>query len=279
MIFELPEVETIVRNVDRNLKNQVVQEVDVRIQGRKALALVKWALALKGKKLMQARRRGAHIILDFSDGQSLLANLETDKQLACVPSNSVLSEQTQVVLKFQNIQRELRFNDVSKFSFLKLLDSRSIESVAPIKNLGHEPLQISVKDFQDTLAKWPQRQVKNLLMDQSVIVGIGAMYADEVLFRAKIHPSEKVKDIPFPRMDKLHHAIYHVLELAITHGQTPLTDGADERVKPERFQSTLQVYGREGQVCVRCKKASIQKIKISQKISYVCPYCQPLREK
>ena len=278
MMVELPEVETVVRQLDHALKNQVVSDIDFRMPNKQT-HLNKMSAALKGKKLIQVRRKGTNVILDFSENQSLLAHLDVDGQLQCVSHSANMNADTSVIFKFKDSDKELRLGDVQRFSFLKLLETKSIESAEPIKGMGKEPLQISVKDFRDTLNLNPNRNIRALLMDQSLIVGIGNVYADEVLFRAKIHPSEKVKNIPFPRLDKLHHAIYHILELAILHGGTHVQDFVRTADQPETdgFDKLLQVYQRDGQECLRCKREKIQKVKVSSKVAYVCSYCQPLR--
>ena len=277
-MLELPEVETVVRQLDKNLKNQIVSDVDILTPALKLSKLKNLNTDLKGKTLVQARRRGSNIILDFSDGFSLLAHMDLNNQVQCVAQTVRISDKTNVVFKFKGSTQQLRLRDVQHISFLKLLDTKSIESAEPIKSLGKEPLQISVKDFRDTMNLSPNRQIRGLLMDQSIIVGIGNIYADEVLFRAKIHPSEKVKNIPFARMDKLHHAIYHILELAILHGGTRVEDFENEAATDNSMQKFLQVYGHEGKTCVRCKKTPISKIKVSGSVSYICTYCQPARD-
>ncbi|MBI2042518.1 MAG: DNA-formamidopyrimidine glycosylase [Candidatus Nealsonbacteria bacterium] len=242
---ELPEVETI----RRQLAGKII--------GKK----------LEGKKITGVRRRAKVLMIDFSDGSSLIFHFKLTGQLIF---NGEPSKHTRHIFKFGDGSR-LIFNDARKFGWWKeLKNTQDLEM-----SFGPEALEISGKEFQSRLQKRPNAKIKPLLMDQKFIAGIGNIYSDEILFAAKVHPLRRVKTLNDKEIKLIHQNIKKILTRAIQRRGTTEQSYRDAYGRAGEYAKHLEVYRREGEKCYRCG-GKIKRLKIRGRSAHYCPNCQSL---
>ncbi len=270
---EMPEVETIVQSLRRQIVGEVI--CDVRVRWHRSIdrpGVKEFVEQLGGQGIHDVRRRGKFVIMDLSQ-RSLLIHLRmTGQLLLCDAPNEALEEEhVHVILPFAS-GRVLYFRDVRKFGRFYLVD-KADEIVG---DLGPEPL---AEDFTaSALAKLfegRRARIKSLLLDQHVLAGLGNIYTDESLWKARIHPCRPVDDLDFEEMKRLHSSIRQVLRSAVENRGTTLRSYRDPNNRRGRNQERLTVYGREGEACPRCGRA-IERDVVAGRGTYYCPACQQL---
>jgi formamidopyrimidine-DNA glycosylase len=269
---ELPEVETVVRELRHALVGAEIVGVDISWQ--RSIAMPGPADFIRGvsrRRIDGVDRRGKWITIQLHGGQTLAIHLRmTGRLLMC--ENPSADRRHLRVRFLLNDGRSLCFDDMRKFGRLALVDS--VGDVAGA--LGPEPLDESFTPaaFRVRLAGRRGR-IKPLLLDQRFLAGLGNIYADEALWRARIHPLRTADEIGTSESYRLWAAIRTVLEHAIESGGTTLSDGGfvDSAGEPGEFAQRLAVYGRAGASCVRCG-ATIERIVVAQRGTHICPTCQ-----
>ncbi len=287
---ELPEVETIRRVLARKLVGRRILAVDLRVPklaaSRLSLSLRERAAALKrglrGRRITGLRRRAKYLLVDLDRGR-LLIHLGMTGQLfaakkgrrPCCDLPMLPDKHTHLVLDLSGDHR-LYLRDIRKFGRLRLLASPA-EETQSLGVLGPEPLSPAFTPA--TLARGLRGRrapVKALLLDQKLVAGLGNIYADEVLFRARIAPQAPGGALTRPRLARLHAAIQEVLREAIRYRGTTMSDYYDPESRRGGFQDRLRVYGREGEPCPRCG-TPIAKGVVAQRGTHWCPKCQFLK--
>lgn len=234
---ELPEVETIVRSLAPSL-------IGRRLDGRLVTAV---------------RRYGKYILIDTAAGDTLTVHLGmTGRLLLDAPRGP----HTRTVFDLDEGAGTLLYDDIRKFG-------RAVWNSSP-PVLGPDPLSITEAEFLDLLRHHRSR-IKSLLLDQSFLRGLGNIYTDEALFRAAIHP--RARNLSAPRARRLHQAIVEVLQLAIEHRGSSISDYVDSEGRKGTFQLLHRVYGKEGQPCLNCA-TPIRRTVVAQRGTHYCPKCQ-----
>jgi len=264
---ELPEVETVVRQLRKVLLGKTI--IKVEIEDKKVVDSN--ILKILPARIIDITRRGKSIIFTLGHDHYLLAHLRMTGHFHYIPSNKkdIQHEKYLSGSFFLNDHSFFTFNEIRRFGSIKLLTI--VELTTFSFALGREPLDSSFSsvEFSSLLQRFPQSIIKTKLLDQSFIAGIGNIYAQEALYRAGIHPEKRIKAISAPKQDKLYHSIRNVLQQAIEHNGTTIQnfshiDGIGE------FQDFLSVYQKE-----RCpKNHSIRKINQGGRGTYYCPRCQ-----
>ena len=273
---ELPEVETIVRGLRDKLRGLEFAKVEVyldkSIQGSKKSFIV----SLRGRKIVRAERQGKNIILHLSGGVALRVHLRMTGRLRFVPAQTPLEKHTHVVFSFQDHPGQLRFVDQRQFGRLGVEKKRVGDKLSSLADLGPEPLEISAKEFIRR-ARSKHRAIKPLLLDQRFLAGVGNIYADEALHRARIHPRRPADSLEEKALRGLYRALRRILQEAIQAGGTSVRSYVDASGSTGGFQHSLRVYGREGEACRICD-APIVRERVGGRGSFFCIRCQPLRE-
>jgi formamidopyrimidine-DNA glycosylase len=268
---ELPEIETLRRELHPELIGRRITDVSVRwARSVDRPGRVEFRRRLVGRRINEVQRRGKYLVVDLDDGQSLLVHLKMSGQLFLRPMKAQADPYTRVVLTLDD-GRELRFCDARKFGRLYLVNDAAEVTGA----LGPEPLDetFTVDVLAERLA---QRRVrlKPLLLDQTFLAGLGNIYANEVLHRARLHPLRRTDSLSRAEVRRLHWAIRDVLRRAIADAGASIdvwyrrTDGS-----PGNAQERFRVYGRAGEPCPRCG-TPIQRIMVSGRGTHICPQCQ-----
>jgi formamidopyrimidine-DNA glycosylase len=268
---ELPEVETIVRGLRKTVLGKRIKSL--RIFPSRVLhsspAFLKRNLIQQ--RIQEIRRRGKNIIIKLTSGDLLMIHLGMTGNLFYLAKKAPFKKHDQVDIEFSD-GTHLRYSDIRKFGKFKLIKSSQAVKKEVLKKLGPEPLEIYRDDFVQ-LFRGKKGRIKSVLLNQSIIAGIGNIYADEALFEAKIHPLQKVSDISRNRLIKLYQAIQKILKKAIKAGGSSVDNYRDVEGGIGFFQLYHKVYGREGEPCKRCG-TKIKRIIISQRSAHFCPKCQ-----
>jgi len=271
---ELPEVETVARGLRATLPGRCILAVRL---GKTDFLDDPAAITrgLPGRTIEGVERRGKFLILWLSRGNGaprpgLLVHLGMTGQLMVLPAAQPAARHTHVVIHLDD-GRELRYADMRRFGQMALLDEAAIEE--RLGGLGAEPLELDERAFCVRIASRRAR-IKALLLDQHVLRGIGNMYADESLWRARIHPTRLARTLRRKELSRLYCAIRRVLERAIELRGSSVSDYLDAEGRTGEFQRLHRVYGREGKRCFRCK-AKVRRMTVAGRSSYFCPCCQP----
>ncbi|MBF0595469.1 MAG: bifunctional DNA-formamidopyrimidine glycosylase/DNA-(apurinic or apyrimidinic site) lyase [Candidatus Omnitrophica bacterium] len=269
---ELPEVETVCRDLDRMVKGLTICDVkinDPRVIRQDRAAFLK---AVGGKKIIAVRRRGKALILDL-DGSLLIVQLMMTGQLVVFPleKKPVLARDARVVFGLSK-NTTLVYNDQRLFGRLEVV--RALEDHAHVRTLGPEPLgkDFSVERFFLALhaRKTP---IKPFLLDHRLVAGIGNIYASEILFKAGIRPDRRACDLKKSEVKRLHQAVRSVLAKAVALRGTSMRNYRDGQGQEGKYQKVIKVYGRDGKPCVSCGAMILKKVQ-SQRSSFFCGKCQ-----
>ena len=271
---ELPEIEVLRRSLEPHLvgdriervvvSNPALREpVDVRALTRRAA----------GRSVETLRRRGKYLLIDLEGGQTLVVHLGMSGRLTLAPGETPAELHEHVSFKLRS-GRRLWLRDPRRFGLLFALSTADLPADPHFSHLGVEPLE---PGFDGTLlareAVGRRGPVKPFLMDATVVVGLGNIYATEALFRAGVHPARSVGRISRERWDRLAASGIAVLRQAITQGGTTLNDFADGEGNSGYFQVSLGVYGRAGEPCPVCG-TPVRRIVQAGRSTFYCPRCQ-----
>ncbi len=266
---ELPEVETVRRSLLPIVGARIVA-VEVReLRLRRAVA-GDFERRLTGRVIRAIERRGKYLLFHLSGDEALLAHLGMSGALLLQPTGTMPQLHDHVCLRLSD-GMQVTFNDPRRFGLM--LVGRP-DAFRELGNIGPDPLSdgFSVGDLA-ALACGRKKPVKNLLMDQRALGGIGNIYANEILFRAGIRPGRQARRLTRREIERLFAATRAVLRSAIRLGGSSISDYRDGAGRPGYFQLRLKVYDRAGQPCVRCR-APIRRAVYAGRSSFYCPTCQ-----
>ncbi len=275
---ELPEVETVVRGLRASLPGRTI--LDVRL-GKTDFIDDPVALGeqLPGSRILGVTRLGKFIAIDLVPGGVasdaaerlyLVVHLGMTGQLLTRLAGDPVVPHTHVFFGLDD-GRELRYTDVRRFGRMLLVPESKIAVFR--ERLGAEPLEITLKEF---CARFGSRgaRVKALLLDQGILRGVGNIYADESLFRARIHPARIARKLTQVQLAALHQSVRKILTAAIRLRGSSVSDYVDSDGNRGEFQFRHRVYQREGKPCVRCGE-KIRRVIVAGRSSHFCPRCQP----
>jgi formamidopyrimidine-DNA glycosylase len=278
---ELPEVEVMRRDLEKDVVGRRVKSAEVKTS-RNAMRVIRrhgkrkeFTSRLEGRKLTKVERRGKYLLVHLDSGDVLVTHFGMSGQFQRGNGRVVIEPHTHVVLTFQQ-GGDLRFIDPRTFGEMFVTSGDDIGKVKELQHIAIDPLDqvFTWPTFQYLLAERAAK-MKQLLMDQKFISGLGNIYSDEVLFAAGLRYDRVSDTLSSQEVRRLYRAIQETLQDAIKLRGTTLEDEAyvDLFGKPGEYGSELKVYGREGEPCRRCR-TPIQTVKVSQRTSYFCPQCQ-----
>jgi formamidopyrimidine-DNA glycosylase len=283
---ELPEVEVVRRGLERWVSGRTVASVDVRhprAVRRQVGGAAGLASRLEGRTLLPARRRGKYLWLPTDDGEALLAHLGMSGQLLVQPPDAADELHLRVRVTFTDRGRELRFVDQRTFGGLSVeeLDGAGGEEdddrvPVPVAHIARDPLDPRFDDAVFASALRHRRTgLKRALLDQSLVSGIGNIYADEALWHARLHYARPTETLTRPEAARLLAAVRSVMTAALEQGGTSF-DSLYVNVNGESgyFERSLEVYGRRDLPCSRCG-TPVRRDPFMNRSSYSCPRCQP----
>ena len=270
---ELPEVETVRRGLLDKVLNRVIKGIRVnypKIIEYPSISLFKKEIV--GQKINDISRYGKWLIFVLNDFY-LLSHLRMEGKYFIKSSKDVDLKHEHVIFELDD-KTELRYMDVRKFGKMHLIPKDKIKEIGPLKELGLEPWDenLTLEYLQDKFSK-KRLPIKSVLLDQSIIVGIGNIYADEILFLAKINPYTRAMDLNDDSIKNIIKYTRIVLEDAIKAGGTTIRSYSSVNGIHGMFQQNLNVHSRSGEACPVCGSEVI-KVKIGGRGTYYCNKCQ-----
>jgi formamidopyrimidine-DNA glycosylase len=292
---ELPEVETIRRQLQKLIVGKKIREVKVNLPKMVKLPSWKFRKTIIGATVKEVRRRAKILIIELSNDWNLLIHLKLSGRLIFRKKGELLGPEDIKWNHSKNIRSSPPFaalehliyyfsdgsrlfhNDLRQFGYVKLVKSGELSDFFKKEKLGTEPLEknFSFDKFLAILKKKPKAKIKQFLLDQKNIAGIGNIYSDEILFFARVHPLRKVQELKYSENKKVFEGIRKILVQAIRFGGSSVRDFLDALGKEGEYVPKLKVYGREGEKC-SCCGAIIKRIKIGSRSAHFCPRCQKL---
>ena len=270
---EMPEVETVRRTLLPLIKGKTIKEVTVWYPKIITGDAKEFKQQLVGKKITTIDRYAKYLLIRLSGNLTVVSHLRMEGKYRLVKINTKKDKHDHVQIVFSD-NSALRYNDVRKFGRMQLIKTGTEREKTGISKLGAEPnsAAFTVSYLQNGLAR-KKKNIKNTLLDQSVVAGLGNIYVDEVLWETKIHPLSQANTIPAEKVAQLHDNINSLIELAIAERGTTIHTYLDANGKTGGFQKMLQVYGHKGEPCVRCG-TPLEKIKVNGRGTTFCPECQ-----
>jgi formamidopyrimidine-DNA glycosylase len=271
---ELPEIETVKRTLAPLICGATILECRlIRPEVVKHPEPAAFASAIRGQRIESAGRRGKYLLLNLSSGDTLIAHLRMTGRLLCAPSDHPLPPHTHVIFVLDN-GCELRYADMRRFGCLWLQSANETDDFSGRQNLGPEPFD-AVFGAEYLKSKLAHRRttIKQGILDQSVVAGLGNIYADEALFAAGVAPDRRTGSLSDAEWQAVAAAIVPVLESAIAHNGTTFSDYLDGEGRKGQNLPYLQAYKRTGQTCLRCG-GEIVRIRVGGRSSHYCPCCQ-----
>lgn len=289
---ELPEVETIRRGLSSLLIDKAVAHVLVHDSPKSfPNDISSTEHFLYAAQVVAVRRRAKVLIIDLSSQYSLVVHLKMTGQLVYRgsevfggghPTDSLIGElpdrSTRVTLTFSD-GSHLFFNDQRKFGWMKLMPTIEIPNLDFMKEVGPEPLEDSftTQEFIPRVRRRNNTSIKAALLDQTVLAGVGNIYADESLWGAGIHPAQKVREVSDEQLASLLHEVKYVMNLSIAKGGSTDRNYVNAEGKRGSYIDFARVFRREGLNCPRHPDVLVEKLKVAGRGTHVCPICQVIQ--
>lgn len=274
---ELPEVETIRTDLERTVLGRRIRAVFLHDP-----LIVRYpdpgtfVGGLTGRTITCARRRGKYLLLGLDDDRIWVIHLMLEGQLLYERADTPIARATKLVVALDD-GHELRLRDVVGFARTLLGDEGQLQEVLNLSRLGPEPTTpaFTLEEFTRRLAG-RRAQIKPLLLDQKVFAGIGNLYADEALFRARLHPQRKASSLTPDELTRLHRAVREVIREGLAHRGTSAPGGLYRDLFGRKgfHQDYLQVFRRTGRRCPGCP-GHVEEIQVGGRPTFYCPACQP----
>jgi len=274
---ELPEVESLRRMLEESITGRTFRGATVKEPRLRRSVTPEFATVIIGQKIERVSRRAKYLLLELAGGDVMLVHLGMSGSLT---HRGDSFETVRLNPRHDHVEfilddgSMLVYNDPRRFGLMKIILGPDLGNTAELKYLGPEPL--SGEFNVDYLWKATRRRnaaIKNLLMDQRVVAGVGNIYASELLYRAGVRPTRRAGKVTRDEVRRIVQATAQVLREAIDGRGTTFRSYRDSRGRPGRFAERLRVYDREGKPCRKCG-ASIRAIVLGQRSTYYCPKCQ-----
>lgn len=287
---ELPEVETVRRGLERLIIAKTIKAVthDTKKSFPNTTADVKAFLI--GAEVADVRRRAKVLLIDLSSNYTMVIHLKMTGQLVFVgderfgaghPNDSLIHElpdkSTRVIFEFEDGSK-LFFNDQRKFGWVRLLPSVEVPNINFMQKVGPEPLDADFtwQAFAERFLRRARTNIKAAILDQTVIAGVGNIYADESLWGAKIHPKRLVGSVSNTEFKQLYTELREVMNLAIEKGGSSNHTYINAEGKKGSYMDFARVFRREGLTCPRHPDVVIEKLRVAGRGTHICPVCQQL---
>lgn len=277
---ELPEVETVRRGLLKHLPGREITRVKVwREDSIGSPDAGRFARSLTGKRFKNIDRRGKYLLFQLEPASGLVVHLRMSGRLLLIPPKGKKPEHLRIEMSLDNGQ-SLLFDDMRVFGRIWYVppSERFEEVVTSLAMLGPEPLEsLKAEYLQESLRKKTQ-SIKAALLDQTIVAGIGNIYADESLHHAHINPNRPAQTLSLMELEDLVEAVRQVLSNAITLGGSTLRNYTDSSGTNGNYQHAAFVYGRYGQPCRNCQ-TPIMRVRLAGRSSHFCPKCQSMRRR
>ncbi len=287
---ELPEVETVKNDLKPLLRDKKIKKIRIRLSKLVQMPDKLFCHLTENQVITNVRRRAKMLLIDLKNGQTVVIHLKMTGQLVFVSAKGktqtgghyILGGTEHLPNKYTHVIFELSkgsflyFNDLRQFGYLLIKSTKELSDFFELKKLGPEPFDKSFtfQYFFDSLKRKKRSPIKLALLDQSILVGLGNIYVDESMFWSGIKPTRKVGSLNKEELKRLFQVIPKVLKKAIQKRGTTMRNYRDGLGREGGMLKYLKVYGREGKLCQRCKKAKIKRIRQGSRSTHYCPNCQ-----
>ncbi|HXW83184.1 MAG TPA: bifunctional DNA-formamidopyrimidine glycosylase/DNA-(apurinic or apyrimidinic site) lyase [Candidatus Binataceae bacterium] len=274
---ELPEVESLRRILARSAVGRTIASTRIGEKELRRRKTADFAAAVRDRRIETISRRAKYLIIALDGPGALLVHLGMSGSLTHrrrgFASEALDPRHDHVAFELDDGTR-LVFNDPRRFGIVRLVERAELAGLTELRNLGPEPMsrEFSV-GYLTEKAGGKKVAIKNLLMDQRIVAGIGNIYASEILFRAGVRPTRRSGRVRHDELERIVGATPEILRAAISSRGTTFRSYLDSRGEPGRFASRLRVYGREGKPCYTCS-TPIRNVVLGQRASFYCPQCQ-----
>ena len=273
---ELPEVELVARALDGLVTGRrIVAARLLRAGLAPATPPQTFARSLRGARILAVGRRGKHILTGLDNGRVLITHLRMTGRFLCLPMNAPLPKHTHALFHLDD-ERRLAFTDQRHFGMMKIVAAAELHETKELRLLAPEPFsdEFTPAYLHTALAR-SRRTLKETLLDQKRVLGLGNIYAAEVMFAARVNPFTVAAQLSRRRALRLHRAILDVLTESLAHGSTMNVDPAniDGSYYGGGYQGRWRVYDREGEPCPACR-APVRRIAHAGRSTFYCPRCQ-----
>jgi formamidopyrimidine-DNA glycosylase len=272
---ELPEVETIRRQLEREVRGRRVRAVQVRFAGRLNVGARVFDRAISGAVIDSVGRRAKLLLIGLSNGWTMVVHLKMTGRFLLVLPTAKPTKHTHVVFHLSG-RKDLFFEDVRKFGFIKLVRTGELdEKIINKEGYGPEPLApgFNASRFAACLMRFKNKRIKPTLMDQTCVAGVGNIYADEALWRSRIKPDRRAGSLKEREIKELYRGLIHSLKESIRERGTSADSYLDLYGRPGTYVERLKAYGREGEPCPRCRGKLIR-VRLAGRSAHFCPRCQ-----
>ncbi len=274
---ELPEVETVRRSLSDKLTHKKIDKVEIFSDKLLAAGDIPAYAALAGQEFTALGRRGKYLILELDNAARLVIHLRMTGKLLYHAAAEPRQKHDHARFAFAD-GSELVYNDVRAFGRFWLTDEPGLAAIHGLATLGPEPLDadFSAAYLTERLRLHPKAKIKAVLLDQTVVAGLGNIYADEVLFAAGVHPERPAAGITEAEAARLAAAMREILTEAIANRGTTFHDYVDGDNRRGDYQAMLRVFQKQGEPCPNCGQP-IERVRVAGRSSCFCPRCQPFK--
>ena len=273
---EIAEVETVRNTLKKRILNKPIKSVNVRYTKMIESNLEEFKKVLVGRSFLDIKRRGKWLIFDLGD-YYLLSHLRMEGKYFIKNHEEELNKHEHVIITFTD-NTDLRYHDTRKFGRMNLIKKEELATAEEIAKQGLEPgdENLTAKYLIDKFKK-KRLPIKTVLLDQTIISGLGNIYANEVLFAAGIDPLKKACDVSLEEASRIVTESNRIIKAAIKMGGSTIKSYTSSLGVTGRFQQYLCVHKREGMPCLKCG-TTILNMKVNGRSTYFCPKCQEVTE-
>ena len=269
---EIAEVRTVRKVLKDRLVGRTIKDISYRYDGIIKSDKKEFKDILIGRKITDVDNIGKWLLIKFND-YTILSHLRMEGKYYIKPTNEEYEKHEHIIFNLNN-NYDLRYKDVRKFGVMKLVKTKDIYNIEEISKLGIEPDNISLtKEYIYSKIHDSNKPIKELLLDQSIINGLGNIYVDEVLFSSKIHPERKGNSISLEECDKIKQSCYEIITKATKYKGTTIRSYTSSLGVEGKYQKYLKVHTRVNKPCIECN-TKIEKIRVGGRGTYYCPNCQ-----
>ena len=268
---ELPEVETVRQTLKNFVLNQKIENIEIYYQNIVDGDCEEFKHILISQSIIDIKRVGKYLIFEL-ENDNFISHLRMEGKYLYVTRDTPIEKHTHLVFQFEN-GMDLRYHDTRKFGRLQLVSKTDYINQEPLNKLGKEPFDLSADEFYSSI-RYSNLPIKTVLLDQTKIAGLGNIYANEVLFRARIHPLTKASNLSKNKCQLLIHQSIDVLNEAISQGGTTIRSFSSNGIHG-LFTQQLNVHGKENEPCPCCEYPIMRK-KINGRSAYYCTKCQKI---
>jgi formamidopyrimidine-DNA glycosylase len=274
---ELPEVESLRRILSRSAVGRTIVGARIGTLPLRRRVVPDFGAQVTGRLIERISRRAKYLMFELSGDAIILAHLGMSGSITHrhgkFDAREFDAKHDHLEFALDDATR-LVYNDPRRFGMVRLITRDDLGVIAELKGIGPEPLSADFNaDYLAAQARGKKVAIKNLIMDQKIVAGVGNIYASEILFNAKVRPTRRAGRVKRPEIDLIAEYTPKILRAAIGSGGTTFRSYRDSRGKPGAFSKRLMVYGREGEPCYVCG-TPIRNVVLGQRASFYCPKCQ-----